>query len=141
MGSAAAAARGEGGFADVVFRPGDGASGGGGRDQQPLQWGPAGGGTGSVLDMAGVHSPRLGFATAQRIALGAVAAAARAAAAGGRGYGHASPRGGVGGAAVADAPALESALRHLALGEPNAAIAAAAQEAADAIAALVTARR
>jgi serine/threonine-protein kinase ULK4 len=130
MGSAAAAARGEGGFADVGA---DGAAVGL-SDQQQQQLGTAGMGAGAGgaggLDFAagGANSPRLGFAAAQRIALGAVAAAARAAAAGG------------GAGAGADAPVLESALRRLAHGELNAAIAAAAAEAADSVAALLCER-
>lgn len=132
MGSAAAAARSEVGFADVggFVIGGGGAEGGagvGGGGEQRQQ----GGAEGGLLDVAGASSPRVGFAAAQRIALGAVAAAARAAAAG---------LGAAAAAAAADAPVLESALRRLAHGEPNESIAHAAAEAADSVAALLATR-
>jgi len=141
MGSAAAVQRGESGFADVGGGSGGGAGGGGSlaRGLSGLSLGDSGGGgrgggAGGAggLDIFGTvetNSPRLGFAAAQRTALGAVAAAARAAGQGSSGGG--------GGGGPTDAAALEAALRRLALGEPNPSIAGAAADAADSVAALI----
>ena len=120
MGSEEAAARGEGGFADA-----DASGSAGGQ---------------STDTAVGINSPRAGFASAQRVALGVVAAAARRVnerSALGSPGGTASFAGGAGISVVADGPSLEAALRRLARGEPNAGIAAAAAEAADAVAAIV----
>ena len=119
MGTVAAVARNERGFADLGVVPRVGGPGG-----TPLSLG------GSGLDgSSGATSPRRGFASAQRTALEALAAAAR------------TPRLTLSREAAEEAAEVEVALRRLARGEPNPSIAAAAQEAAEGVRFLLATNR
>ena len=119
MGTVAAVARNERGFADLGVVPRVGGPGG-----TPLSLG------GSGLDgSSGATSPRRGFASAQRTALEALAAAAR------------TPRLTLSREAAEEAAEVEAALRRLARGEPNPSIAAAAQEAAEGVRFLLATNR